>query len=50
MMSILLCGMNSLIPTPAIGWIAPPQLFYKDVFDIKLPTKGDMPLKKETKL
>ena len=42
-------GMNLLIP-PAIGSIVPLPFFYKDCFDIKLPTKVDMLLNKETKL
>ena len=39
-------GMNPLI-LPAMGWIAP-LLFSGNSFGIKLPTKVDMPLNKET--
>ena len=31
-----------------MGWIVPLLFFYKDGFGIKLPSKVDMPLNKET--
>ena len=41
--------MNLIIPPPTIGKIVSLRFFYKDGFGIKLPTKVDMPLYKETK-
>ena len=32
-----------------MGWIIPALFFHKDSFDIKYPTKDDIPLNKETK-
>ena len=34
---------------PVMSWIVPLLVFYKDGFDIKYPTKVDMPLNKEIK-